>query len=98
MIITIEQHVNWIIDCMTHLRDNNLSTIEALEEAENDWVTQTNEIANGTLFPTCNSWYLGANVPGKPRIFMPFAGGFPAYAKICSEVAEQHYRGFELSA
>ncbi|MEC8821129.1 MAG: cyclohexanone monooxygenase, partial [Pseudomonadota bacterium] len=98
MIITIEQHVNWIIDCMTHLRDNNLSTIEALEEAENDWVTQTNEIANGTLFPTCNSWYLGANVPGKPRIFMPFAGGFPTYAKICSEVAEQNYRGFVLSA
>lgn len=98
MIITIEQHVNWIIDCMTHLRDSKLSTIEALEDAENDWVDLTNEIANGTLFPTCNSWYLGANVPGKPRIFMPFVGGFPAYAEICAEVAEQNYRGFELTA
>jgi len=68
MIVTIEQHVNWIMDCVEYMRDKDLATIEANVEAEDAWVNQGNELANMTLMPKCNSWYLGANVPGKPRI------------------------------
>ena len=96
MILTIEQHVNWIIDCLDHLRANNIQTIEAEQAVEDHWVDQGNEIANMTLMPTCNSWYLGANVPGKPRVFMPFVGGLPMYFEICDDVASDNYRGFML--
>jgi cyclohexanone monooxygenase len=96
MIVTIEQHINWIMDCLEHLSASGAKTIEATQEAERDWVELGNTIADGTLFPTCNSWYLGANVPGKPRIFMPFVGGFPTYVEICDQVQQTDYRGFTI--
>lgn len=97
MIVTIEQHVNWITDCIAYLHDKSLHTIEAQLDAEDEWVTQGNSIADMTLMPTCNSWYLGANVPGKPRVFMPFVGGLPLYFQICDEVASNDYQGFKLA-
>ena len=96
MIIAIEQHVDWIAGCLDHLDRNGLSSIEATEDAAADWVAHVNSIADQTLYPTCNSWYLGANVPGKPRVFMPLLG-YPAYKRRCEEVAASGYDGFELS-
>ena len=98
MIVTIEQHVNWIMDCLVFMRDEALTTIEAEPQAEEGWVNQGNELANMTLMPKCNSWYLGANVPGKPRIFMPYVGGIPLYFETCERVAANRYEGFAFSA
>ena len=93
----IEQHVNWITDCIAYMRDNGIQQIEADEQASDDWVQQVNEAANATLLPqVLHSWYLGANVPGKPRVFMPYAGGFGRYRGICDEVVANRYRGFHL--
>jgi len=97
MVGSIEFHVEWIADCLTYLRDNNLERIEAGLGAQNDWVDHANEVANLTLFPRAASWYMGANVPGKPRVFMPYIGGVSRYRQRASEVAEKHYEGFELS-
>ena len=97
MIPSIEQHVNWIADCVEYMREHDYARIEATEEAQDAWVAHVNEVANGTLFPTCNSWYLGANVPGKPRVFMPYLG-FPPYVQKCNEVAEKGYQGFSLDS
>jgi cyclohexanone monooxygenase len=97
MIVTIEQHVNWIMDCVDYMREKELASIEANPDAEEQWVRQGNEIADMTLMPRCNSWYLGANVPGKPRVFMPFVGGLPMYFETCDKVASNGYHGFTLS-
>ncbi|WP_433502197.1 flavin-containing monooxygenase [Pseudonocardia halophobica] len=95
----IEQHVEWIADCLVHLREKGVSRMETTEEAERAWVAHVNEVAHRTLLPQAStSWYLGANVPGKPRVFMPYAGGMATYAKTCAEVAEKGYEGFVLSA
>jgi cation diffusion facilitator CzcD-associated flavoprotein CzcO len=88
MLPSIEQHVNWIADCMRYLRDHCLTSIEPTIEAEDRWVSHVNAVADGTLYPTCNSLYLGANIPDKPRVFMPYIG-FPTYVEICTEVAEK---------
>jgi len=96
MLPTIEQHVEWVADCIGYMRERNFRRIEATPDAETAWVARVNEIAAGTLFPTCNSWYLGANVPGKPRVFMPYIG-FPPYVEKCNEVAASGYPGFALS-
>ena len=96
MIQAIEQHVDWIADCITHLWSRGLRRIEATREAEDAWVAHVNEMASFTLFPTCNSWYLGANVPGKPRVFMPYLS-FPLYAEKCADVVAKGYEGFALS-
>ncbi|HXK22968.1 MAG TPA: NAD(P)/FAD-dependent oxidoreductase [Myxococcota bacterium] len=96
MVPAIEQHVNWIADCIGHLRVANLRGIEASRNAEDAWVSHVNEVAGQTLLPSCNSWYLGANVPGKPRVFMPYLG-FPAYVAKCNEVASKGYEGFEIT-
>lgn len=96
MLPTIEQHVEWIADCLGFLRARGYDRIEATQEAETEWVAHVNEIADRTLFPTCNSWYLGANVPGKPRVFMPYIG-FPPYVAKCNEIAANGYAGFALS-
>jgi cyclohexanone monooxygenase len=98
MLVAIEQHVNWIGDCITHLRATGHQTIEPLPESELAWITHVNEVAEGTMFtaPTCNSWYLGANVPGKPRIFMPYVGGFPRYRERCEMESNNGYSGFRL--
>jgi cation diffusion facilitator CzcD-associated flavoprotein CzcO len=96
MIPSIEQHVNWIADCVEHMRERGSSRIEATVGAEDAWVAHVNEVAGETLYPSCNSWYLGANVPGKPRVFMPYLG-FPPYVEKCNEVASRGYEGFALS-
>ncbi len=96
MIVAIEQHVDWIADCLSYLRENSLHSIEANEESERQWVKLVNRIADQTLFPSgCNSWYTGANIPGKRRVFMPYLG-FPSYVEKCNEVAANSYSSFKL--
>jgi cyclohexanone monooxygenase len=98
MLVAIEQHVNWIGDCLAWLREHRVATIEATPAAEETWVAHVNAVAEGTMYtaPSCNSWYLGANIPGKPRIFMPYVGGYPRYRRRCDEVAANGYEGFAL--
>ncbi|WP_128924530.1 flavin-containing monooxygenase [Bradyrhizobium guangxiense] len=96
MIVSIEQHVDWIADCLVHMRKQGLATMEAGREAEDKWVAHVNEVAHGTLYPQANSWYMGANIPGKPRIFMPYIGGVGVYRRICDEVAAKGYEGFAM--
>jgi cation diffusion facilitator CzcD-associated flavoprotein CzcO len=99
MPVAIEQHVEWITDCIAHMRENGLKRIEPKDEAMDSWVAHVNEAANATLLPHAkHSWYLGANIPGKPRVFMPYAGGMAHYRKICADVAARNYEGFKLSA
>jgi cation diffusion facilitator CzcD-associated flavoprotein CzcO len=95
MMVSIHQHVTWIGDCLGYLRERGIASIEASADAAERWVDHVNEAAGRTLYPSCNSWYLGANVPGKPRVFMPLVG-FPGYAQICADVAADGYRGFLL--
>ena len=97
MILACEQHVDWIANCMQYLRDHGLSRIEAEEGAEDAWVQHNNAVADRTLYPLANSWYVGANIPGKPRVFMPYVGGVAAYKKKCDEIAVKGYEGFRLS-
>jgi cyclohexanone monooxygenase len=97
MIPSIEQHVEWITDFIDYMRRNGIAAAEASAAAQEDWVRQVNEGADRTLYPKANSWYVGANVPGKPRVFLPYADGFGKYAGICAEIAAQGYRGFKLS-
>jgi cyclohexanone monooxygenase len=97
MIVSIEQHVDWIADCLTHLRAHGHATIEATSQAQTAWVTHVNEIGDATLYPRANSWYMGANVPGKPRVFMPYIGGVGVYRHICDGVAAKGYEGFALT-
>lgn len=96
MVTAIEQHVEWIAECLRHLRDNAIATIEATRTDEERWVAHVNEVADRTLYPRANSWYVGANIPGKPRVFMPYVAGIPAYVRICDEVVADGYRGFNL--
>jgi cation diffusion facilitator CzcD-associated flavoprotein CzcO len=97
MPVAIEQHVEWITNCIAHMRDQGVARIEPRPEAVDAWVEQVNEAANATLLPQAtHSWYLGANVPGKPRVFMPYAGGMAHYRQICADVAAKGYEGFAL--
>lgn len=96
MVLHAEAHVNWIADCIDHLDDHGYQAIEATEQAVDDWGVECARRADATLFTKANSWYMGANVPGKPRKFMLFIGGFGVYLDICAEVAEAGYKGFEL--
>ena len=98
MIFAIEQHVDWIVDCLRSLRDGGLDTIEAEPDAQDQWVAHVNEVADRTLFPLANSWYVGANIPGKPRVFMPYVGGVVPYRQKCDEVAAKGYEGFRRFA
>jgi cyclohexanone monooxygenase len=98
MIVSIEQHVDWITDCIAWMRDRGLDTMEANRDAEDKWVAHVNEVAHTTLYPQANSWYMGANIPGKPQIFMPYIGGVGAYRQICSDVAAKGYEGFAMAA
>jgi cyclohexanone monooxygenase len=96
MIVSIEQHVDWIADCLKHLTDRQMDCIEASRPAENDWVQHVNDVADTTLYPSAASWYMGANIPGKPRVFMPYIGGVGAYRQKCDEIAANGYEGFTL--
>ena len=97
VIVSIEHHVGWVADCITWMDTHGHATIEPTEAAETAWVEHVNAMARQTVFLGCNSWYLGANIPGKPRVFMPLAGGFPPYAERCAQVAAEGYDGFSLS-
>ena len=96
MMVAIEQHVEWISDCLQYMRQQGYDRIQASAEAEAEWVQHVNRVADQTLYTSCNSWYLGANIPGKPRVFMPLVG-FPPYAEKCRQVVAQGYQGFILS-
>jgi cyclohexanone monooxygenase len=98
VVVSIEQHVEWIVGCIRHLRDRGAPVIEATRDAEEKWVAHVNEVANTTLFPKANSWYIGANIPGKPRVFMPYVGGVGTYREICDKVAANGYEGFKIGA
>ncbi len=95
MIVSIEQHVDWIADCIVNLRADGFDTIEPIDNAVNGWVQHVNDFANLTLMPQANSWYMGANVPGKPRVFLPYPGGVGRYRAVCDDVAGRGYVGFE---
>jgi cyclohexanone monooxygenase len=97
MMVSIEQHVDWITDAIAWMRNRGLATMEADKDAEEQWVAHVNEVAHTTLYPQANSWYMGANIPGKPQIFMPYIGGVGVYRQICNEVAAKGYEGFALS-
>ena len=97
MMPTIEHHVEWIAGCIGFLRQAGIREIEPHLEAQDSWVEHGNEVASRTLRYTCSSWYLGANVPGKPRVFMPYIGGMPSYMEKCAAVAAAGYEGFELT-
>jgi cation diffusion facilitator CzcD-associated flavoprotein CzcO len=98
MPVAIEQHADWITDCIRHLHGSGLERIEARADAMDKWVAEVNEAAHKTVLPLAkHSWYLGANIPGKPRVFMPYAGGMLRYRQVCADVAARGYEGFELS-
>lgn len=96
MMVSIEQHVDWISDLFARMQADGLETVEATKQAEDDWVDHVNKVAHKTLYPSAASWYMGANIPGKPRIFMPYIGGVGRYREKCDEIAGDGYRGFEF--
>ena len=98
MPVAIEQHVEWVAQCIAHMREGGLNRVEPAPDAAGEWVAEVNRAANATLLPQAStSWYLGANVPGKPQMFLPYAGGMAHYADICDDVARDDYRGFVFS-
>jgi cyclohexanone monooxygenase len=97
MTVAIEQHVEWIADCIAHVRAAGATRVEATVEAQDRWTEHVAEVADGTLYPSAASYYTGANVPGKPRAFLPYAGGLDVYRRRCDEVAASGYDGFVLS-
>jgi cation diffusion facilitator CzcD-associated flavoprotein CzcO len=99
MPVAIEQHVEWITDCIAHMRSQGVTRIEPTNDAVDSWVDEVNRAASATLLPQAkHSWYLGANIPGKPLVFMPYAGGMAHYREICADVAAKNYEGFKVSA
>jgi cyclohexanone monooxygenase len=99
MVVSIEQHVDWVADAIDHMRSNAIAVMDADPTAEDDWVEHVHDVAQGTHWtaPSCNSWYLGANIEGKARVFMPYVGGVAQYRAACAEVANDGYRGFVLT-
>jgi cyclohexanone monooxygenase len=95
MVPSIEQHVEWIADCMVFARDHGYRSIEPSRDAEDAWADRVTALAEATVYTSCNSWYLGANIPGKPRIFLPYIG-FPDYVAECDRIAGNGYEGFVL--
>ena len=97
MMVSIEQHVDWIADTIAAMRARGATTIEATREAQDDWVRHVAEVGASTLYPRANSWYMGVNVPGKPQVFMPYVGGVGTYREICDDIAARGYAGFRLT-
>jgi cyclohexanone monooxygenase len=99
VLVSIEQHVDWIADCLVYLRERGMGSIEPQRAAEDAWLAHVNEVAQNTMYtaPTCNSWYLGTNVPGKQRVFMPYVAGVGRYRKACEEIVANGYEGFTLT-
>lgn len=98
MPVAIEQHVEWITDCIAHMRQQGLSRIEAQEDAQEEWVEHVSAEADETLYPLANSWYVGANVPGKSRVFMPYVGGMDVYRQRCHDIVKEGYKGFAFES
>ncbi|MGY4969967.1 flavin-containing monooxygenase [Streptomyces nigrescens] len=96
-VVAIEQHVEWITDCIAHLRRNGITEIDATPRAEADWCTHVADLAAQTLYPSVDSWYMGANVPGKPRVFLAYTGGLERFRAECDAAAGDGYRAFALS-
>jgi cyclohexanone monooxygenase len=96
MVMSIEQHVDFVTDSIVHMREQGYDVMEPTVDAEDDWVDHVQETANKTLFPRANSWYMGANIPGKPRLFMPYIGGVGVYRKICEDIVAEGYKGFRF--
>jgi cation diffusion facilitator CzcD-associated flavoprotein CzcO len=97
MLVSIEQHVDWVSDCIQWMKTEGKATIEPSDSAEQEWAEHTEQLANMTLYPKANSWYMGANVPGKPRMFLAYVGGVGTYRMICDQVAAAGYRGFQAA-
>ena len=97
VVVSIEQHVGFIAGALAHVLDHGIESMEATPQAEDDWVIHVSEVAHRTLYVYASSWYMGANIPGKPRVFLPYAGGFGAYRKICMDIAERGYTGFAFT-
>ena len=97
MAVAIEQHVNWVAECIQAMEARGVKELDANPQAQDAWVEHVNEVANVTLFPKADSWYMGANIPGKPQVFMPYVGGFPNYVIRCNEVAANNFEGFQLT-
>jgi cyclohexanone monooxygenase len=97
--VCAEQHVEWIGALLVSMRERGATTVEAAVEAQDAWVALVNRVASKTMYtaPNCNSWYLGDNIPGKVRVFLPWAGGLPAYVERCEAVAAAGYEGFVFS-
>ncbi len=98
VVVAIEQHVDWIARCLRHMLDHRLEVAQADARDEEQWVAHVNEVASRTLFPTANSWYMGANIPGKPRAFLPYVGGLQNYTVICEQVVSEGYKGLHFEA
>jgi len=98
MIVSIEQHVDWVAGLLAHMQARGLARVEADAEAQEEWVAHVNEVAHRTLYPQANSWYMGANIPGKPQLFMPYVGGVGTYRERCDAIAAEGYPGFTLAA
>ncbi len=98
MPVSIEQHVEWISDCIKHMRERDIAAVEATPQAEAEWTAHAAEVANATLMPASDTWYTGMNIPGKPRVFMPYLGGVGPYRQRCDEIAAQGYEGFSFAA
>jgi cyclohexanone monooxygenase len=98
MMVSIEQHVDWIVGCVEYLREHGLATIEPTSATEDAWVEHVRAVGDASLFPRAASWYMGANIPGKPRVLLPYVGGVGVYRALCDAVAESGYDGFVLSA
>ena len=97
MIQAIEQHVDWMADCMAHMRDIGAAIVEPVQAYEDEWVEHVNEVSKISLRSTCSSWYVGANIPGRPRVFMPYIGGFPIYVQqVRNEVMTNGFEGFVM--
>ena len=98
-VAALEQHVEWISDCIAYLRDNGIRSIEALATAQQEWIDHTTALVAPTVLvhPSCNSWYNGGNVPGKKRMYMGYTGGIPEYRRRCDEIAASGYTGFKLA-
>ena len=96
MMLSIEQHVGWIGSCLDYIRSHELAAVDPTAAAEDQWVDHVNEVGNTTLYPLADSWYMGSNVVGKPRVFMPYIGGVGVYRETCDKIAANDYEGFTL--
>ncbi|MGE4244158.1 flavin-containing monooxygenase [Ramlibacter sp.] len=97
MVVANEQHVNLVLAHIENLRKTGNDIVEPVPQAEDEWVEHVNQVANSTLYPTAESWYLGSNIPGKPRVFMPYVGGFHKYREKCEQIVAEGFRGFKTS-